>query len=147
MRRVTICRIGVVLALGLCVAGCLSKQAIDKRIWAKVSASQLFFFEGGQNTLQLHFSMTNNSTEMMDPPIESSYLVVNGVEWPESEVLIQSGPRDQLWKKLPAHCCVFFSRSFSSDLLGKVGRHTIVWKGDGFETSPVQITVRPHPQP
>lgn len=140
-------RIGAVLVLVLCLAGCASGRRIDKRIWAKVSVSQLFFFAGEENTLQLHFSITNNSGDLIDPPIESSYLLVNGKEWPESRTLICRGSRNDLWDRLPAHCCVFFSRSLSTRLFSNPGRYTIIWQGDGFESSPVRITVRPPPQP
>jgi len=61
--------------------------------------------------------------------------------------LINGGERNQLWEKLPGHCRVFFSRTLSSAQLGALGKHTIVWKGDGFETDPIRITVRKHPQP
>lgn len=111
-------------------------------LWAALSVSRPLFHAGSTSELFIHFTLVNDGGETADPKIESSKIVINGVELEESGFILGSGLRDARWKALPAGEAVEFTYALEK-YFKQPGIYRVSWKGDNFETPVITFRVVP----
>ena len=65
-------------------------QGNKVKLWAAISV-QPIYWEGNTNALQVHFALVNDGNSTINPNIESSHLLVNGVELKDWSFVIHNG--------------------------------------------------------
>ena len=111
-------------------------------LWAAVSVSEPEFQEGWTKQLVMSFSLVNDGTKVVDPKVESWRLVINGGEAADSGFIFGNGPRDARWKALPAGDSLRFAYAMGR-YFKEPGIYRVSWKGEGFETLPIEFRVMP----
>ena len=112
-------------------------------IWAALSVSRPIFHAGWTKDLSIHFTLVNDGSETIDPKIESSKMVINGIELENSGFILGHGPRDARWNALPPGEALEFTYALE-DYFKKPGIYRVSWKGDNFETPPIVFRVIPY---
>jgi len=135
--------------LGILATGLLSSCAIffpqrDPFI-ADISPSQLRFFTGGYNRLRLHLTLINRSQEVVVPDIKNSKLLLNDRELPESPLLYDAARGNPFLHGVPPGRRLRIVYEMKTGFKS-AGAYDLVWKGEGFESYPVRIIVRPPPK-
>src|SRR5437667_3310433 len=62
------------------------------KLWAAISVRPIYW-EGKTDALQVHFGLVNDGSSTINPNIESSHLLINGVEPKDWSLVIHNGPR------------------------------------------------------
>jgi len=120
---------------------------VENKLWAAVTVSHPIFEAGRANAsdpFTVNFGLMNEGGTIVDPGVESSQLVVNGVELKDWPFIINNGPRDENWKALKAKDCLSF-RYAMGEQFQKPGVYRLSWKGKGFQTAEVVFRVSPKP--
>lgn len=112
-------------------------------LWASLSVSRPLFHAGWTKDLSISFTLVNDGIETIDPKIESSKIVVNGVELENSGFILGNGPRDARWNALSPGDALEFTYALE-DYFKKPGIYRVSWKGDNFESPTIIFRVVPN---
>lgn len=126
------------LAAAVCLAAPGKPKVSD--LWAAVSVSEPLVVEGKLKTFHAIFALSNDTDHPIDPKVASWKLIINGEEYPNSQMLFGNGPRDDRWKSLPAGDYLLFGYALS-DPFKVPGTYTLVWRAKDFESSPVTFRI------
>jgi hypothetical protein len=108
------------------------------KLWTAVSVPEPLITSG--RTFMLSFGMVNDGNKPVDPKVSSWRLNINGKDHPDSAFTFANGPRDARWKSLPAGDRLQFAYAMG-DWFKERGIYRVVWRGEGFESSPVVFRV------
>jgi hypothetical protein len=114
----------------------------EMKLWAAISVSEPVFDEGWTESIMIHFTLVNDATRTIDPKERAWRLVINGEDFPDPGFIFGTGPRDDRWKALPAGDSLRFSKALGR-YFKEPGIYRVSWKGEGFETLPIEFRVMP----
>ena len=129
----------LVLASVALLGGCGQKP--PPPLWAGLAVEQPVFQGNEQRALHMHFTLVNQSPEPLKPEITDSKLYVNGEEMEESEQVFSSGRFGGYDAIKPGSCLNF--EYYLGHYFQEPGIYEVVWKGKGFETTPVVFRIEP----
>ncbi len=133
------------MMLGLLVISMTYAQSQDdnnSRLWAAVSINEPLHQEGWTRNLLIHFTLVNDGNATLDPEIDSSKIIVNGVEIENSAFILGNGPRSPEWNALPPGRSIQFAKAMG-DYFERPGIYRVSWKGENFETRAIEFRVMP----
>lgn len=113
------------------------------KLWASLSISRPLFHAGWTKELLIHFTLVNDGSKSIDPKIESSKIIINGVELENSGFILNKGPKDGRWRALPPGDSLEFTYALE-DYFKEPGIYRVLWKGDNFETPTIVFRVMPY---
>jgi hypothetical protein len=119
------------------VASLLAKGAV----WAAISVQRPVLFEGHNDAFQMFFSVVNDGSSAINPQIERSHLLINGVEPKDWSLIIINGLRTPDFFSLPPGRLLQFSYALGR-YFEKPGIYTVGWRGDNFKAADITIRVR-----
>ncbi len=128
---------------GLLLVGWASANQKRPKLWASLSVSRPLFHAGWTKELLIHFTLVNDGSKTIDPKIESSKIIINGVDLENSGFILSNGPRDGRWRALPPGDSLEFTYTLG-DYFKKPGVYRVSWKGENFETSTIVFRVMPY---
>jgi hypothetical protein len=77
-------RVGLVLAAAAFVLAQgrsdIQGQPTPTKLWAAITVQEPIFLEGRTEGLVIYFGLVNEGTSTVNPKIDSSHLLINGVE-------------------------------------------------------------------
>src|SRR5271163_2702747 len=79
------------------------------KLWASISVKPKIYWEGNTDALQIHFGLVNDGNSTVNPNIESSHLLINGVEPKDWGNIIINGLRSPSFRALPPGQTLAFS--------------------------------------
>jgi hypothetical protein len=112
-------------------------------LWAALSVSRPLFHAGWTKELYIHFTLVNDGSETIDPKIESSKIIINGVELENAGFIVGNGPRDARWHALPPGDALEFTYALE-DYFKEPGIYRVSWKGGNFEAPTIVFRVVPY---
>lgn len=112
------------------------------KLWASLSVSRPLFHAGWTKELLVYFTLVNDGSETIDPKIESSKIIINGVEVKDSGFIFGNGPRDKRWRALPPGDSLEFTYALEK-YFKEPGIYRVSWKGEHFETPTIVFRVMP----
>jgi hypothetical protein len=115
----------------------------QRKLWASISVSRPLFHAGWTKELLVHFTLVNDGSETLDPRIESSKIIINGVELEESGFILSNGPKDKRWRALPSGDSLELTYALEK-YFKEPGIYRVSWKGEGFETPTIIFRVMPY---
>ena len=130
-------------ASGLLLVGWAPAKQEQRKLWASLSVSRPLFYAGWTKELTVYFTLVNDGSETIDPKIESSKIIINGVELEESGFIFGNGLRDMRWRALPFGDALEFNYALEK-YFKEPGIYRVSWKGDGFETPTIVFRVMPY---
>src|SRR5687767_5038390 len=86
---------------GILLVGWAPANQQQPKLWASLTVSRPLFHAGWTKELSVHFTLVNDGSATIDPKIESSKIIINGVELEDSGFILGNGPRDKRWGALP----------------------------------------------
>ena len=107
-----------------------------------LSVSRPLFHAGGTKELLVYFTLVNDGSATIDPNIESSKIIINGVALKDSAFILSNGIRDQRWRALPPGDSLEFAYALEK-YFKEPGIYRVSWKGENFETPTVVFRVMP----
>lgn len=135
--------VGALFASGFLLLSWAHAKPERPNLWAALSVSRPLFHSGWTKELFIHFTLVNDGSETIDPKIESSKIIINGVELENSGLILGNGPRDARWSALPPGDALEFTYALES-YFKKPGIYRVSWKGDNFETPTIIFRVTPY---
>jgi hypothetical protein len=144
MYRRSILLITIFVSAILLVSWARANQEQPK-LWASVSVSRPLFHAGWTKELLVHFTLVNDGSKTLDPKIESSKIIINGVELKDSGFIFGNGPRDNRWRALPPGDSLEFTYALE-EYFREAGIYRVSWKGENFETPTIVFRVMPSPR-
>src|SRR5688572_8906238 len=130
MYRKSILLITLFVSVILLVSWARANQEKPK-LWASLSVSRPLFHVGWTKELLVHFTLVNDGSKTLDPRIESSKIIINGVELEDSGFIFGNGPRDKRWRALPPGDSLEFSYALEKYFQAP-GIYRVSWKGETF---------------
>jgi hypothetical protein len=127
---------------GLLVVSWVSANQEHPKLWASLSVSRPLFHAGWTKELLIHFTLVNDGSKTIDPRIESSKIIINGVELENSGFILSNGPRDRRWRAVPPGDSLEFTYALE-DYFKEPGIYRVSWKGDNFETPTIVFRIMP----
>jgi hypothetical protein len=127
---------------GLLVVSLVSANQEHPKLWASLSVSRPLFHAGWTKELLIHFTLVNDGSKTIDPRIESSKIIINGVELENSGFILSNGPRDRRWRAVPPGDSLEFTYALE-DYFKEPGIYRVSWKGDNFETPTIVFRIMP----
>jgi hypothetical protein len=141
MRRRSVLLITLFVSGLLLVSWARANQEQPK-LWASLSVSRPLFYAGWTKELLVYFTLVNDGNKTIDPKIESSKIIINGVELKDSGFILSNGPRDKRWRALPPGDSLEFSYALEK-YFQEPGIYRVSWKGENFETPAIVFRVMP----
>jgi archaellum component FlaG (FlaF/FlaG flagellin family) len=117
-------------------------QAKQEMLWAAISVQPSVFVEGHTEALQLYFYVVNDGSSPINPKVESSHLLINGVEPKDWSNVISDGLRSPLFYALPPGQLLEFTYLLEQ-YFRKPGIYTVGWSGENFKALDISIRVLP----
>jgi|ERR1043166_765636 hypothetical protein len=111
------------------------------KLWAAISV-QPIYWEGKTDALQVQFGLVNDGGSTINPNIESSHLLINGVEPKDWSFVIGNGPRTPSDYALPPGQPLIFGYALGR-YFQKPGVYTVGWRGENFKASDITLRVLP----
>ena len=111
-------------------------------LWAAISVSAPMFDEGWTKDLSIRFTLVNDGSELINPKIEASRIIINGRELENSSLIFGNGPRDARWSALPPGDNLSVAYALEQHFKDP-GIYRVSWKGEGFEAPAVIFRVMP----
>jgi hypothetical protein len=136
--------VGLVLvtaALALSQGG--QEPAAGVKLWAALAVSEPIFDRGGVDQMQVSFADYNEGDATADPKIESSHLLINGVEPRDWPLVIGNGPRGKIFYSLPPGKTLQFGYGLGPRYFLDPGIYKLRWKGENFESPELTFRVVP----
>src|SRR5688572_27061514 len=115
------------------------------KLWAALSVSRPLFYAGWTIELLVHFTLVYDGSNTINPKIESSKIIINGVELKDSGFVFGNGPRDTRWRALPPGDSLEFTYALEG-YFKEPGIYRVSWKGEHFETPTIVFRVMPSPR-
>jgi hypothetical protein len=112
------------------------------KLWAAISVQPTIYWEGNTDALQIHFGIVNDGSSTINPNVESSHLLINGVEPKDWSNIIINGLRTPSFRSLPPGETLDFSYVLGR-FFKKPGIYTVGWKGEHFKASEITLRVLP----
>jgi hypothetical protein len=104
-------------------------QEKQAKLWAAISVQQPIFKEGGEaDRLQMYFGVYNDGNSAIGPNVESSRLLINGVEQQDWPYIIGGGIRNELFSSLPPGETLQFTYLLGERYFKKPGIYTVRWE-------------------
>ena len=128
---------------GLLLVGWTPAKHEQRKVWASLSVNRPLFHAGWTKELTVYFTLVNDGSETIDPKIESSKIIINGVALEDSGFILSNGPRDKRWRALPCGDSLEFTYSLEK-YFKEPGIYRVSWKGEDFETPTVVFRVMPY---
>jgi len=128
---------------GLLLVSWASANQERPELWASLSVSRPLFHAGRTKELLIYFTLVNDGSRTIDPKIESSKIIINGVELGDSGFILSNGPRDKRWRALPPGDSLEFTYALE-DYFKEPGVYRVSWKGENFETPTIAFRVMPY---
>lgn len=116
-----------------------SRHSQAKKLWAAISVDKPIF-AGHTEGLALNFGIVNDGHSTVDPRVESSHLLINGVEPSEWPIIIGNGPRDSLFHALPPGKFLEFGYVLGK-FFEKPGVYIVKWSGENFSAPEISFRV------
>jgi hypothetical protein len=88
------------------------------------------------------FTLVNDGEKAIDPQVDSSRLLINGMEMADWKFLVNNGPRSEEFDSLPPGQKLLFAMAMGR-YFTEPGIYTIKWKGAEFESREVVFRVLP----
>jgi|ERR1700680_1609756 len=120
-------------------------QGDNVKLWATISVHPTIYYEGNTDALQVHFGLVNDGSSTVNPNIESSHLLINGVEPKDWSNVIINGLRTPSFRALPPGQTLDFSYVLGR-YFQKPGVYTVGWQGAHFKAADITLRVLPRPQ-
>ena len=138
---------GSILLINLFVSGILLTGGAranqeQPKLWAALSINRPLFHAGWTKELSVYFTVVNEGNKTIDPKIESSKIIINGVELENSAFIFGNGIRDQRWRALPPGDSLEFTYALEN-YFKEPGIYRVSWKGENFETPTIVFRVMP----
>jgi hypothetical protein len=112
-------------------------------IWAGISISQPLFEHADLERLQIYFAVVNDESATVNPNVESSHLIINGVEpetWPFT---IANGIRTEQFSTLPVGQSLQFTYALGQ-YFRMPGIYTVRWESPQFKSADLIFRVMPN---
>jgi hypothetical protein len=111
-------------------------------VWAGIAVQQPIFAEGGVDTLLVKFGVFNGGTSTINPSVETSHLLINGVEPEDWRNVIINGLRTPQFNSLPPGEWLDFGMALGR-YFRRPGVYRVRWEGDNFKTAELTFRVVP----
>jgi hypothetical protein len=112
------------------------------KLWAAISVFQPIYWEGKTDALQVEFGLVNDGSSTINPNIESSHLLINGVELKDWSFVIHNGIGTPSDYALPPGQPLIFGAALGR-YFQKPGVYTVGWRGETFKASDITLRVLP----
>lgn len=132
----------VVVALAWQLSNQVNAQQQSTNLWAAISVSDPLFQESWTKDLMIHFTLVNDGSEIIDPKIESSKIIINGEELENSGFIFGNGIRSKNWNALAPGDALRFSLGLN-EYFKKPGIYKVSWKGENFHAAEIIFRVMP----
>jgi hypothetical protein len=120
-------------------------QGDSVKLWPTISVHPTIYYEGNTDALQVHFGLVNDGSATVNPNIESSHLLINGVEPKDWRNVIINGLRTPWFWALPPGQTLDFSYVLGR-YFQKPGVYTLRWQAAHFKASDMTLRVLPRPR-
>ena len=127
---------------GILLAGGTRANQEQPKLWAALSINRPLFHVGWTKELSIYFTIVNEGNRTIDPQIESSKIIINGVELESSAFIFGNGIRDQRWRALPPGDSLEFTYALEN-YFKEPGIYRVSWRGKNFETPTIEFRVMP----
>jgi hypothetical protein len=111
-------------------------------LWAAITVQQPIFSEGGTDALQITFGVFNDGPSAVNPKVESSHLLINGVGPKDWRNVIINGLRTPSFDSLPPGQYLRFTYVLGR-YFQKPGIYKVRWEGDNFRSPELTFRVVP----
>jgi hypothetical protein len=122
-----------------------ASQGENVKVWAAISVQPTIYWEGNTDALVVHFGLVNDGSSTINPNVESSHLLINGVEPKDWGNVIINGLRTPSFRALPPRQTLNFSYVLGR-YFQKPGVYTVGWQGAHFKASDITLRVLPRQQ-
>jgi hypothetical protein len=112
------------------------------RLWAAISVNEPVFTQGWTKSLQIYFTLVNDSDKTINPEIGASQIVVNGQALQDSDVIFNNGIRHKGFYALPPNDHLLFTYALG-DKFAEPGIYRVSWRGPAFEAQEIIFRVLP----
>lgn len=137
-------RICLVAAFIWSTALAADNSGAAKKIWVDVVPLQAIYQMDELKKVQINFALVNDGPLPIDPRIESSTLLINGVPYEGAGTMFSNGPRDARWHKLQPGDSLQFGYGFEwSPLFKSPGIYRVQWMGEGFQSRIMEFRIVP----
>jgi len=126
--------LAVVFAIALTPA-----QQPHPKLWAAISVEQPVVAQNTQ-TLQISFGLVNDGDTTVNPNVEASHLLINGVEPKDWPFVISNGIRTSSFTALPPGHSLLFGYQLGRYFL-RPGIYTVRWESDNFKSPDLTFRV------
>lgn len=114
------------------------------KLWAGISVSQPIYVEGYETEhLQIYFGVYNDGASAVGPNVDSSHLLINGVEPQDWSLVIGNGIRNELFSSLPPGQTLQFTYVLGPRYFQKPGIYTVRWESENFKSPDLTFRVVP----
>jgi hypothetical protein len=113
------------------------------KLWAAITVPQPIFYESSLEDLSMSFAVVNDGVSTIDPNIESSHLLINGVEPKDWFIVIGNGPRNEWFSALLPGQVLQFGYHLGPRYFQKPGVYTVRWQGENFKSPELTFRVVP----
>lgn len=117
-------------------------QHPTEHLWAAITVQEPIFQEGRTESLQVYFGLFNDGHLTINPKIDSSHLLINGVEPKDWPFIITNGLRTPSFNSLPPGQYLRFTYVLGR-YFQKPGIYTLRWKGENFRSAELTFRVLP----
>jgi hypothetical protein len=114
-------------------------------LWAAISTNDPIFYAGRTEGLSISFAVVNDGNSTINPKIEASHLLINGVEPKNWPFVISNGIRSSQFYALPQNHALQFVYSLG-EYFKNPGIYTVTWKGENFRAPDITFRVLPLPK-
>jgi hypothetical protein len=120
------------------------KTKPTSKLWAAISVPQPIFEEGADTErLAVDFGIVNDGPSTVDPNVESSHLLINGVEPQDWSFIIHNGIRGSSFYALPPGQSLQFGYLLGPRYFQKPGIYKVRWEGENFKSAELTFRVVP----
>ena len=138
--------LGLLVAMlsGVCAQAQHETQQQTKKIalWAAITVQHPIFSEGSTDALQINFGVYNDGPSTVNPEIDSSHLLINGVEPKDWRNVVINGLRTPQFDSLPPGELLAFGKVLGM-YFRRPGVYRVRWEGDNFKTAELTFRVVP----
>ena len=131
------------LALMFVFSSCAQLASEQPKLWAGISVQKPVFEQTETAKLVIFFAVVNDSTSTANPDVESSHLLVNGVEPENWSITIHNGLRSRDFCSLPPGHTLLFTYGLGT-LFTKPGTYTVRWESVNFKSADMVFRVVPN---
>ena len=133
--------VGIVLAIVLALGQTGERAPTPRKhaLWAAISVEQPIIARNTETT-QVYFGLVNDGDSTVDPKVELSHLLINGVEPKDWSFVIGNGLRNPSFNALPPGHSWLFTYQLGRYFLAP-GVYTVRWESDNFRSPDLTFRV------